>query len=222
MAGLSFKNAGETLDIKALADDGTFEGYGSIFGNVDSYGEIVEPGAFSASLVDGRRKGRSVKMLWQHNPEQPIGVWESMGEDSKGLIVRGRLLKDTVAKAAEAYSLLKEGALDGLSIGYRTIEASPHPDKSGILSLKKLDLKEVSIVTFAANEKARVTDVKHMIAAGLLPTVREFEDFLRDAGGFSKSVATAIAAKAAPHLRGEPESEASDAFWQALSAKLAA
>lgn len=218
MSFLLTKNAGEPLDVKALGDDGSFEGYGSIFKNVDSYGDVVEPGAFTASLVDARQKGRSIKMLWQHDPSQPIGVWTGMSEDSKGLQVKGRLLKDKVPQATAAYELLKEGALDGLSIGYRVVEAAPHPDKSGILSLKKLDLKEVSVVTFAANDRARVTDVKHMVSAGLLPTVREFEDWLRDAAGFSKSLAAAIAAKATPHLRGEPEAKAdSEAFWSALA-----
>jgi uncharacterized protein len=213
------KNAAELLDAKAIGDDGTFEGYGSIFKNVDSYGEVVEPGAFTASLVDARQKGRSIKMLWQHDPSQPIGVWDAMSEDSKGLQVKGRLLKDAVPQASAAYALLKAGALDGLSIGYRVVEAAPHPDKSGVLSLKKLDLKEVSVVTFAANDRARVTDVKHMIAAGLLPTIREFEDFLRDAGGFSKSLAAAIASKATPHLRGDPVSEADtlEALWAAFA-----
>src|ERR1700754_5362483 len=116
--GLLTKNAGEPLEVKALGDDGTFEGYGSIFKNVDSYGEVVEPGAFTASLVDARQKGRSIKMLWQHDPSQPIGVWGEMAEDSKGLYVKGRLLKDKVPQATAAYELLKEGALDGLSIGY--------------------------------------------------------------------------------------------------------
>jgi hypothetical protein len=218
MTSLLTKNSGIALEAKAINEDGTFEGYGSIFGNVDSYGEVVEPGAFSASLVDSRRKGNSVKMLWQHDPSQPIGVWTDLAEDSKGLYVKGRLLKDTVPQAAAAYALLKESALDGLSIGYRVVEAAPHPDKQGILSLKKLQLKEVSVVTFAANDRARVTDVKHMIAAGLLPTVREFEEFLRDAGGFSKSVAAAIAAKATPHLRGEPEAKADDTWSRFLSA----
>src|SRR3954468_15349729 len=86
-SGLLLKNSGAALDVKAVGDDGTFEGYGSIFGNVDSYGEIVEPGAFTASLVDARRKGRTIKMLWQHDPYQPIGIWEDLAEDSKGLYV---------------------------------------------------------------------------------------------------------------------------------------
>ena len=216
--GLLTKNATEPFDVKALGEDGSFEGYGSIFKNVDSYGEVVEPGAFTASLVDARQKGRSVKMLWQHDPSQPIGVWDALAEDSKGLHVKGRLLVNDVPQAKATHALLKAGALDGLSIGYRVVEAAPHPDKQGVLSLKKLNLKEVSVVTFAANDRARVTDVKHTIAAGLVPTVREFEELLREAG-FSKSLAAAIAGKATPHLRGEPEERAEDA-WARFAAML--
>jgi len=212
------KISGVPLDMKAVGDDGTIEGYGSIFGNVDSYGEIVMPGAFSQSLVDAKRAGKKIKMLWQHDSGKPIGVWEDLAEDAKGLYVKGRLLKDVSPLAAEAYGLLKEEALDGLSIGYRTQDADPHPTKPGIIQLKKLLLREVSIVTFAANDRARVESVKQILAAGNLPTVREFEEFLRDAGGFSKSLAVAIAAKATPHLRGEPEAKADDALTRFLAA----
>lgn len=218
---LMTKISGVPLDVKAVSDDGTIEGYGSIFGNVDSYGEVVEPGAFSASLVETRRKGQTIKMLWQHDRERPIGVWEDLAEDSKGLWVKGRLAINVSPLAKEVHGLLGMGALDGLSIGYRTLDADPHPTKPNVISLKKLMLKEVSIVTFAANDKARVESVKQMIAAGTLPTVREFEAFLRDAGGFSKSLSAAIAAKATPHLRGEPEAQADDEairFLKAMSA----
>lgn len=207
---LQTKDSGLALDVKAISDTGAFEGYGSVFGVVDSYNEVVEAGAFTTSLADAAKKGRKVKMLWQHDPWQPIGVWDAMAEDKKGLHVKGRLLKDVSPRAAEAYGLLKEGALDGLSIGYRTIEAAPHASKQGVLMLKTLDLQEVSVVTFAANDRARVHSIKSMLTEGRLPTVREFEEFLRDAGGFSKSVAAAIACKAAPHLRGEPEAKAND------------
>lgn len=212
------KNSDVPIDVKALSEDGSFEGYGSIFGNIDSYGEIVEPGAFSSSLAEAKRKGRSVKMLWQHDPMQPIGVWNDLTEDGKGLRVRGTLLKEASPRAAEAYGLLKAGALDGLSIGYRVIKAIAHPDKENILSLTKLDLKEVSVVTFAANDRALVDNVKHLLAAGIIPTVCEFEEFLRDAGGFSKCLAAAIASRAAQHLRRESEAEADPlaAFWAAL------
>ena len=209
------KNSGLALDVKAVGDDGTFEGYGSVFGNVDSYGEIVEPGAFASSL--NKRKAKGVKLLWQHDPSQPIGVWEDLAEDSKGLWGKGRLLKDVSPRASEAYGLLREGALDGLSIGYRTVKAEPHKDKPGVLRLTELDLREVSIVTFAANDRARVESVKHILAAGELPTVREFEGLLRDAG-FSKSLAAAIAGKATPHLRGEPEAKANDELLEFLTA----
>jgi HK97 family phage prohead protease len=209
-AGLAVKASAIALDVKAVKDDGTIEGYGSVFNNVDSANEVVMPGAFTGSLVESKRKGRSIKLLWQHDRERPIGVWEDLAEDSKGLWGRGRLLKDVSALAAEAYGLLKEGALDGLSIGYREIETAPHEDKQGVRKLLKLDLREISVVTFAANERARVETVKSLLTAGELPTVRQFEEHLRDAG-FSKSLAAAIAAKATPHLRGEPEAQADDA-----------
>jgi HK97 family phage prohead protease len=216
---LKFKNSALALDVKAVGDDGTFEGYGSIFGNVDSYGEVVMPGAFTASLVAGRQRGSTVKMLWQHDPSQPIGIWQDLAEDAKGLYVKGKLLKDDVRQATETYALLKADALDGLSIGYREIEVSPHPDKTGIVQLKKLDLKEVSVVTFAANDRARVTDVKQMIMAGDVPTVREFEQALRELG-LSKSKAAACATACAPHLRGDPEAKADDAAARFLKAML--
>jgi len=218
---LQTKNSGVPLDAKAVSDTGVIEGYASVFGNVDSYGEIVEPGAFATSLAKSQRTGRRVKMLWQHDPHQPIGVWDDLAEDGKGLWVRGRLFKDNVARAAEAYALLKEGGLDGLSIGYRTIKSEPKAGKPGVISLKELDLLENSIVTFAANERARVEVVKAITEAGGLPTVREFEGLLREAG-FSKAKAAAIASGAAPHLRGEPEGEAVNAveFAKRLQAAL--
>lgn len=215
---LHFKNSGIGLDVKAVGDDGVIEGYASAFGVVDCYNEVVEPGAFTASLVDAKRKGRSIKMLWQHDSWQPIGVWDDLAEDAKGLYVKGRILKDASRSASEAYGLLKGGALDELSIGYRTLQTAPHDDKQGVLRLLKLELREVSLVTFGAlGRAARVTDVKSILGAGELPTVRQFEEHLRDAG-FPKSLAAAIAAKATPHLRGEPEAQADDAlaFLKAL------
>jgi uncharacterized protein len=206
---LMTKNSGVPLDAKAVSDEGTIEGYASVFGVVDSYNEVVEPGAFVDSLVKARQSGRKIKMLWQHDPHQPIGVWDDLAEDSKGLWAKGRLLVDQSPRAREAHGLLREGALDGLSIGYRTISAEPKKGKPGVISLTKLDLYENSVVTFAANERARVEVVKAITEAGGLPTVREFEGLLREAG-FSKAKATAIAAAATPHLRGEPEGKAND------------
>lgn len=214
---LQTKTSGLALDVKAVGDDGTIEGYASVFGVVDSYNEVVEPGAFAASLVERKRKGQTVKMLWQHDTWQPIGVWDDLAEDAKGLYVKGRLLNAVSPRAAEAYGLVKEGALDGLSIGYRTIQTAPHDDKQGVLKLLKLDLREVSLVTFAANERARIESIKSILDRGELPTVREFEGLLRDAG-FSRTKAAAVASAAAPHLRGDPEAKAEDAlgFLKAL------
>lgn len=204
------KNSGIALDTKDVSDTGVIEGYASIFGNIDSYGEIVEPGAFEKSLAKSAKSGRPVKMLWQHDPHQPIGVWDELSEDKRGLRVKGRLLIEQSPKAREAHGLLLAGALDGLSIGYRTIKAGPSAAKPNAVSLFELDLLENSIVTFAANDRARVEVVKSILDAGSMPTVREFEGLLRDAG-FSKAKAAAIAAGATPHLRGDPEAKADNA-----------
>lgn len=217
---LMTKCSGVPLDVKALGEDGTIEGYGSIFGNVDSYGEVVMPGAFERCLVALEKAGKTIKMLWQHDTDRPIGVWDELAEDKKGLRVKGRLLIDVSGQAREAYGLIKAGALEGLSIGYRVLKQGPHPSKPNALALIELDLKEVSPVTFAANDKARIDSVKHLLAAGDVPTVRQFEELLREAG-FSKSLAAAIATKAAPHLRGDPGGEASTAdFLRRLNAGL--
>lgn len=209
---LQTKNSGLGLDIKAIGDDGVIEGYASTFNVIDSYGEMVAPGAFKASIAGLQKAKRGLKMLWQHDSHQPIGIWDSLEEDAKGLRVVGRLLKDTVAKAAEAYALIKEGALDELSIGYRELESAPHPDQRGVTILKKLDLREVSPVTFGAlGQAARIDTVKSLLAGGEAPSVRQFEEHLRDAG-FSKSAAAAMASACKPYLRGEPEAKADDAL----------
>lgn len=212
------KNAGVALDVKAVGDDGVIEGYASVWNKVDSYNEAVERGAFKQSLASARREKRSIKMLYQHDSFQPIGVWDELDEDDTGLRVRGRILKDASVKAAETYALIREGALDELSIGYREVETKKDPARPGVLLLKQLNLREVSVVTFGAlSVAARIDSVKSILDGGDLPTVRQFEEHLRDAG-FSKSLAAAIAAKATPHLRGEPEAKADDAldFLKAL------
>jgi HK97 family phage prohead protease len=214
------KDSGLVLDVKAIGDDGVIEGYASVWDVVDSYNEAVMPGAFKLSLANSQRTGRGVKMLYQHDTYYPIGVWNDLKEDDKGLYVRGRILKDASQKAAEAYSLVRDGALDELSIGYRTIESKKDPSRPGVILLKQLDLREVSIVTFGALARAaHIESVKSILEGGNLPSVREFEEFLRDAG-FSKSLATALASKASPHLRGEPDGQADDAlaFLTALRA----
>ncbi|SMF70578.1 HK97 family phage prohead protease [Allosphingosinicella indica] len=197
------------LSIKAdgVADDGTFEGYGSVFGVEDSYGEIVAAGAFAESLAELEGKGRSVPVLWQHRSDQPIGVYDAIEEDSRGLKVRGRLLIDRVGQASEAHALLKAGAVSGLSIGYWVRESS-FDEKTKVRTLEKLDLVEVSLVTFPACDDARVEAVKFKLAHGEMPSLPEFEKLLREAG-FSKSQSAVIANRGLKHLlRSESEGEA--------------
>ena len=145
-----------SLDIGKVDAEGVFEGYASLFGALDLGGDVVMPGAFA----DGLRKlgARGVKMLWQHEPGQPLGTWTSIMEDSRGLKVRGKLNLD-VARAREALALMRDGAIDGLSIGYRTRRAVKDA-QSGVHRLYALDLIEISIVTFPMLPQARVDSVK--------------------------------------------------------------
>lgn len=207
------KESGLVLDTKAIGDDGSFEGYGSIFGNVDSYGEVVDAGAFKGSLADAKRQGRTIKMLWQHDPEQPIGVWDELTEDGKGLKAKGRFLINVSAKAREAHGLVKEGALDGMSIGYRIIESSPDKVAPGVYHLKKIDLREISIVTFAANGDARVESIKseaaqavyRKLVAGDLPTEREWDSFFKQTLEMSNAQAERATALIKASSRGDRE-----------------
>jgi HK97 family phage prohead protease len=197
----------------AVNDDGTFTGYGSVFGNVDSYREVVAPGAFAASLAAIKASGDPLPALWQHRSSEPIGGFDELVEDSHGLKVTGWLLKDDIPRASEAYALMKRRVVKGLSIGYYVIEDSWN-EKDRIRTLTKLELMEISIVTFPANDQAQIDSVKSMeqiIKAGKLPSLPEFEDFLRESG-FSKSQATAIAGRGLKDLlsRGEPGSEKGD------------
>lgn len=204
---------------EAVEADGTFKGYGSVFGNVDSYNEIVAPGAFAKSLKAIKDSDDPLPVLWQHNPDKPIGGYSSLSEDDHGLKVAGFLLKDDVALAAEAYALMKARVVKGLSIGYYVRDDS-YDEKTRIRTLKELDLREISVVTFPANEDAQVENVKsaisYMLKAGQLPTIRIFEDLLREVG-FSKSQAAAIANGGFAALsRGEPGGKSSDEILAAL------
>lgn len=150
------------FDVKSLNDDGTFAGYCSVFDVVDSYGEIVKKGAFLDSLNAWQAKNKMPPILWQHDRKEVIGVWTKLYEDEKGLFGEGRLLVNDVAKAREAHALLKSGAIDGLSIGYRT-EKYRYNSDNDTLDLLQLNLKEVSIVTFPANESSTISEVKSQL-----------------------------------------------------------
>jgi HK97 family phage prohead protease len=211
------------LQVKDLSEDGTFEGYGSVFGNVDSYGEKVMPGAFVASLAKHRREGSNVLMLWNHDSREPIGVWEDLAEDAKGLWGKGRLLLD-IQRAREVHTLAKNKAIGGLSIGYREVKVTPD---GNVRNLEELDLFEISPVTFPANRRARIESVKsesmeefaRRLRDGDPMPIKDFENILREAG-VPKSMATAIASQGyAKAIRSESEGEKANPsalFMQAL------
>ncbi|MEX0305187.1 MAG: HK97 family phage prohead protease [Leisingera sp.] len=145
-----FARFGEDLSLK---DATGIEGYASLFGQADQSGDVVERGAYAASLKALKLHGRTVKMLWQHDPAQPIGVWDEVREDKRGLYVKGRILTAT-PKGAEAAALIEAGAIDGLSIGYRTVKSKRSQD--GCRHLTQVELWEVSLVTFPMLPAARV------------------------------------------------------------------
>jgi HK97 family phage prohead protease len=177
------------LEIRAVSDDGTIEGYGSVFDVRDDYDDVVAAGAFVESLKAHKAAGTMPAMLWQHDPDEPIGVWSAMAEDEKGLKVTGRLALDTV-RGKEAHSLLKLGALNGLSIGFVSKQWM-YDRESEVRTVTEIDLWEVSLVTFPANSKARITNVKSIEA---MESVRDAELMLRDRG-FSKTEAVALVAR---------------------------
>ena len=222
---LMFKAASPVMEIKSLKETGEFEGYGSTFGGEpDSYGDVIADGAYAESLADHGSKGTMPKMFWQHDSSQPIGKWLDASEDGTGLMMHGKLNMG-VQRGKEAYALLKEGDIDGLSIGYRIREYSVDTD-SGVWTLEKLDLLEVSVVSIGANEGATVSSVKaakashelmERLKAGDQLTEREFETWLKGLG-LSNSQAERAARI---HLKGQGEPADADdgaAFLRALMA----
>lgn len=172
--------------VKALTDTGEFEGYASVFGEVDQGGDVVLAGAFRDSL--SARPADRVKMFYMHESDKPIGKWLEIREDGRGLYVKGKILT-TIEKGREVYEMLREGLLDGLSIGYRTLD-DEFDRTQGVRRLKTVDLREISVVTFPMLESATVSLVK----GETLPTERQFERFLMRDAGFSAQQAKAIIA----------------------------
>lgn len=153
------------LALGEVGASGLFEGYASLFGLADLGGDVVVPGAFSESL---RRRGAiQIKMLWQHDPAEPIGAWLAIEEDGKGLKVKGRL-NLAVSRAREILALMSDGQVDGLSIGFRTQRAF-QDRQTGLRHLQKIDLWEISLVTFPMLPQARVTAVKDACARPTQP-----------------------------------------------------
>ena len=179
---MKYKDIPLELEAKALGDSGEFSGYAAIFGNIDQGGDILERGAFKEILTT---KDNMVRILYQHDMRQPIGK-AMVKEDSKGLYFDGKLVLDN-ANARSAYALMKQGILDGMSIGYDTIKSKTDEDGNRILQAVKL--YEISTVTFGMNPAALIESVK---AGNMVSNIREFEEFLRDAG-FSRAKAKALA-----------------------------
>lgn len=195
------------FEFKAPANEDethVFEGYGSVFDTVDSYSDTIVKGAFKQTLKEWKARKKLPKLLLQHggggffsmNADDmvPIGKWEEMREDDHGLFVRGRLFDIDTDRAKSTYAALREGELDGLSIGFRTRKFKMD-EETGIRTLTDIQLFEVSLVTFPANDPARVTTVK-----ATEMTERQFEEFLREAG-FPIAAAKTIVAKGYRALR---------------------
>jgi len=179
------------LEIKALSDR-QFEGHGSVFGNVDLGGDVVVRGAFKKSLADHKRNGTMPAMFWMHRPDAVPGVWKEMREDERGLYVKGELAATPLGD--EMRTLLNMKAVRGLSIGFRIVDREWTDE--GVRLIKEIDLWETSIVSLAMNPLAKVEAAKSRLSASgeYVPTEREFEKTLRDAG-YSRSVACHLASK---------------------------
>lgn len=205
---LKRKNRDFSLELKEISEEGEFSGYASVYDVIDSYREIVAPGAFAGSLRKWAEKGRLPPALWQHDRREPVGPFTKMVEDAKGLYVEGRLLVDDVQRAREARALMQAKAVSGMSIGFDVL-LEEWDSKTKLITLKEIDLWEVSIVTFPANEAAQVEQVKSLMddmrGSGKLPSLKEFEGFLREAG-FSNSQSKAIASRGLGPLLREVDS----------------
>lgn len=187
MTTLERKTAPLAFELKTIGDQGEFEGYALTYGNVDQGGDICVKGCATNSLR--KRPPNKIKMLLAHDSSIIIGKWTDLIDDDKGLLGKGRLFLN-IQSGRETYELMKEDALDGLSIGYRTVKDAYDPDRRARL-LEEIEIREVSVVPFPMNEQATITMVK---SASDIRTKREFEEFLRD-HGFSAGAAKGIASK---------------------------
>lgn len=154
------------FNLTNITEEGEFSGYASVFGNVDRGSDVIKEGAFDQAVADFHAKKSIPKMLWQHSAAYPVGIWNDMEIDSRGLKVKGKLLLD-LAKASDIHVLMKNKAIDGLSIGFKTISKELTEQEDGRITrvLTKIDLWEISIVTFPMNPEATVTDVKNLSTA---------------------------------------------------------
>ena len=175
---------------------GTFSGYASLFGRVDLGNDRVAKGAFQKALI--KRGAKGVRMLFQHDSNEVIGSWLDIREDEAGLYVKGRI-NQNVKRGAEVLELIREGAIDGLSIGFKTMRATKDL-AAGVRTIHEADLWEISIVTFPMLPEARVSEVK---TGDTLPTIRTFEHWLTRDAGLSRSQARRVIAKGYASLKRE-------------------
>lgn len=177
------------FEVKATDDAGQIEGYGSIFGNIDSHGDIVAPGAFKRSLEKRRAKGDAIPMLWQHDSRDVRGVWSDYAEDETGLKLTGSLVMDA-STGPDTLALLRAKAVRGLSIGFVTV-ADEFDRKTGVRTLTEVDLWEVSLVTFPSNGDAMLTGVKSAEEIDAM-SITEIEQFMRQAWDAPRSEAKRV------------------------------
>lgn len=171
---MEYKDFNFEIDTKTITEEGTFEGYASTFGGApDSGGDVIHRGSFLETLEKGGINGTGIPMLWQHDTRNPIGKFPALGENNKGLKVQGKLTLG-VNQAKEAHELLKDDVIKSMSIGFDAIEKEH--DKNGIRHIKKVNLWEISLVTFPMNARANITTIK------AAKNEREFEKALREAG----------------------------------------
>lgn len=200
------------VELKMSGDTGTFSGYASVFGGVDSYGDTIIKGAFESTL---RNNGKP-KMFFNHEWGMPIGKWTKAKEDDKGLFVEGELTPG-LGLASDVRAAMQHGTLDGLSIGGYIKAGDYEETASGRVIRKWSNLMEVSPVVFPADGAARIdlSSVKSDLIVQIdgIESVRDLESFLRDAGGLSKGAAIALVARAKEifGIPGEPDSQSTEA-----------
>lgn len=200
-----------SCDIKFAASEGAFSGYGSIFGNVDIKNDVVMPGAFTDVLKTAERLPVYVNHGWLKGA-LPVGYWSSLKEDDRGLFGDASLVMQ-MPSAIDAYWGMKSGLVTGLSIAFLPDAKSTERRSDGVRVIHSIkSLKEISIVTEPANESTRVTDIKTADEVEQIETIRDFERFLRDAGGLTKGATEALVARAKIVFgRGEPDQNQIDA-----------
>ena len=186
-------------------EEGEFTGYAAKYNNVDLGGDLIMRGAFDATV---KKRGTQIKLLYQHRPSEPIGVITRINSDTRGLKITGKLLL-SITQGRDTYELMKAGALDAMSIGY-TLQEKDVSFKDGVRMLKRVDVREVSVVTFPMNERARITMVKS-------EALRE-DDFVNlfEENGILHGQDAIIAAQAAVKALEKPDGEASASEWEAL------